>query len=506
VDFTGYTPPGVYVEDESSPIVTSAGSPSGLVCIVGPARGYQTDIETLPFISGTDVFTLRQRGIITSEVTGPPAITAPVVTKAGREDPFVEGDDYILDILDTESGGPSNNFVTITRVNEGDIAFNDEVVISYNYADLSYYSPQIFQDYDTLTSVYGNPFDLSATTPVINSHVAVAARVAFSNGATQIMVVPTDPSIGDDESGAYSNQLVDAYNKIESDYRVSVLVPLLVDGYITDNGEGPFTSNTTNLSAFINDIKSHLASTEANGYGRIAVIGGPTNLDQEYVGEDSIASDSSSKRIVVAYPNRLNLSVDSGKTLEVGGYYLAVAYGALLVSGKVNRGLTKRQISGFYSFPQSIIQEMTTAFKDSLSKNGVSVTELDRLSRKTVRHGVTTDTSALNYREISLVRTADTLYQMLYTGIEAADLIGQPITLDTTLSIKGIVSGILERAKGDETIIGWQDLLVRQQATPLGDPTVIEVKFAYRPAVPLNYISVKFKIDLNSGSVTTTAV
>jgi hypothetical protein len=503
VDFTGYTPPGVYVEDESSPIVTSAGSPSGLVCIVGPACGYQTDIETLPFTLGTDVFTLRQRGIITSEVTGPPAITAPVVTKAGRELPFVEGDDYILDILNTESGGPSNNFVTITRVNEGQIAFNDEVVISYNYADLSYYSPQIFQDYDTLTSVYGNPFDLSATTPAINSHVSVAARVAFSNGATQIMVVPADPSVR-----TYQEQLVDAYNKIESDYRVSVLVPLLIDGYTTDNGDdgGPFTSDTKNLSAFINDIKSHLTSTEANGYGRIAIIGGPTNLTQEYVGDNSIALDSSSKRIVAAYPNRLNLSVDSGKTLEVGGYYLAVAYGALLVSGKVNRGLTKRQISGFYSFPQSIIQEMTTAFKDSLSKNGVSVTELDRLSRKTVRHGVTTDMSALNYREISLVRTADTLYQMLYTGIEAADLIGQPITLDTTLSIKGIVSGILERAKGDETIIDWQNLLVRQQATPLGDPTVIEVKFAYRPAVPLNYISVKFKIDLNSGSVTTTAV
>ena len=148
---------------------------------------------------------------------------------------------------------------------------------------------------------------------------------------------------------------------------------------------------------------------------------------------------------------------------------------------------------------------MTTAFKDNLSKNGVSVTELDRLSRKTVRHGVTTDMSALNYREISLVRTADTLYQMLYTGLEAADLIGQPITLDTTSNVKNIVSGILERAKGDETIIDWQNLLVRQQTTPLGDPTIIEVKFAYRPAVPLNYLSVKFKIDLSSGTVTTTA-
>ena len=499
MDFTGYTPPGVYVEDESSPIVTSAGALSGLVCIVGPARGYQTDIETVT-LTGTDTVTLRQRGIIISEVTGPPAITAPVVTPAGGGAPLLEGDDYTVTTLASEPGGASNNFTTIERNPSGAIGSGDEVVISYNYADLSYYAPQVFEDYDTLTSVYGNPFDLSATTPVINSHVAVAARVAFSNGATQIMVVPADPSIG-----TYQEQLVDAYDKVESDYRVSVLVPLFVDGYITDNGDGPFTSNTTNLSSFIDDIKSHLASTEVNGYGRITIVGGPTNLDQEYVGEDSIASDSSSKRIVAAYPNRLNLNVDSGKTLEVGGYYLAVAYGALLVSGNVNRGLTKRQISGFYSFPQSIIQEMTTAFKDNLSKNGVSVTELDRLSRKTVRHGVTTDMSALDSREISLVRTADTLYQMLYTGLEAADLIGQPITLDTTSNIKNIVSGILERAKGDETIIDWQNLLVRQQTTPLGDPTIIEVKFAYRPAVPLNYLSVKFKIDLSSGTVTTTA-
>jgi hypothetical protein len=51
----------------------------------------------------------------------------------------------------------------------------------------------------------------------------------------------------------------------------------------------------------------------------------------------------------------------------------------------------------------------------------------------------------------------------------------------------------------------YNNLAVRQQTAPSGDPTVIECKFAYQPAIPLNYITVSFSIDLSSGAVTSAA-
>jgi hypothetical protein len=41
------------------------------------------------------------------------------------------------------------------------------------------------------------------------------------------------------------------------------------------------------------------------------------------------------------------------------------------------------------------------------------------------------------------------------------------------------------------------DLAVRQTSST--DPTVVEVKFAYKPAYPLNYIVISFSIDMSTG-------
>ena len=503
MDFTGYNPPGIYVEDLSGPIVTSAGALSTLACIVGPAVGYQTNVETIVLSDVDEIpvpVQLRQRGIFQTDQTGPPAISGLVVTDTAGG-PLALDVDYSIATVTSVPDVNANNFTTITRIDGGAISNNDAIIAYYNFADLSYYSPQIFQDYTALAAVYGQPFDLTTPSqPVVSSPLSVAASVAMNNGATQIMTIATNPSDGD-----FNSQLRAAYAKVDADYRVGIIVPLFVDGYQT-NSDISDTATFAGFESVVADIKNHVEAASANGFGRIAVIGAPTNFDDDTSGSNTIAiaTTTSSKRIVEAYPNRLNLSVDNGYTIEVGGYYLASAYAALLTSGQVNRGLTKRQVSGFSSLPTTFTT-MSVSTKNTLSKNGVAVTEIDRLSRFTVRHGVTTKMSALNYREISLVRIADTLYQMVYTGLEAADLIGEPITLETTTDVKNILSGILERAVNDLVIIDWQNLLVRQESVPGGDPTVIDCKFAYQPAVPLNYINVGFTIDLTSGTVTETA-
>lgn len=513
-DFTDYTPPGVYVQDESNPIVTATNAPSGLICIVGPARGFQQDTEVVPVYSNTPGQTpLRNRGLYLETWQDPvapgnaPQTRSPWVTRADGTvlEPSI---DYELVVANpSDAGGARNYIVNVVRLSAdpdvtetsisspNGVADGDSIVVSYKYADMTYYSPQLVEEYDDASGLYGEPFSADGQ---IASPLSVATRVAFANGATSILTLAVDPGDGD-----FSNQFEAAYAKILTDYRVSTLVPLFVDG-LDQNGTVTETSTKDSFDTLANNLQAHCERAAEAGYARIGFLGAPETYDDSDYTFSVVATRRASKRIVLGYPNILNLSVN-GKALEVGGYYLATAYAALAISDQVNRGLTKRIVQGFAGIPNSVQQKMTPAFKNELSKSGVSVAETDRLGRLSIRHGVTTKVNDLLSREVSLVRIADAMYQTVQGGLDAAELIGEPIDSEMTTRVKGVISGILERAVSDELIVSWQDLKVRQLVLPSGDPTVIECKFAYKAAVPLNYINVGFRIDLNNGAITETA-
>lgn len=115
-----------------------------------------------------------------------------------------------------------------------------------------------------------------------------------------------------------------------------------------------------------------------------------------------------------------------------------------------------------------------------------------------VRHGVTTDFSALNTREISLVRINDAVHQGMQIGVENANLIGAPIDAEMVVRVQGVLQSILEQMVIARTIVSWRGLNVTQQST---DPSVIEARFEYRPAIPLNYIVVSYSLDLSTGEL-----
>lgn len=493
VDFTQYQPPGVYVEDTTRPLVTPASLPGSITVIVGPGRGYQQLTEAVAVSSvAEDIVTLAQEGIFTAAVVGPPAISAPVVTKTDGT-VLVEGDDYNFTVV----GSGATAVTKIARdVASVAIANGDTVIISYNYADSAYYTPLVYEEFDGIANVYGEPF--SSTDSTIQSPVSLAAKVAFENGAGRLMIVPTDPA-----DGTYQEQLVAAYAKVVTDYRAGMIVPLLVHGYVSDDGGGDTTSDANDYTAvgsLITDVLTHCNTAAADGFGRIAIVGVDLAYDQTTGGFDQIATDTASKRIVLVYPPKVNLyNSTANQTIEVSGYYFAAALAGILSGQAVERGLTRQIVKSFVSLPSSVFQAMTKAFKDTLSASGVTVIETDRLQRLSIRHGVTTDMTSLTTREISLVRIADTLYQTVQFGMDNSGLIGEPIDEEMPSRVKGALAGILEQAINDDVILSWDNLAVRQQSLPAGDPTVIECKFSYKPAVPLNYITVQFQIDLQTG-------
>jgi hypothetical protein len=511
-DFTSYVPPGVYVQDTSQPIVTPTTVPTGIVTVIGPAQGYQTatDVAQVYWNSNT---ALSKRGIFVTAVTGPPAIGAPVV-KDSSGATMAYGVDYTF-VVDTSGGGGAANAVTyIHRLgttetpsapSPGGLNDGDTVYVTYSYADSDYYSPQLYSDPSQISATYGAALTASAPTDPNASQVLCAltlgSQMAMANGASSVLAVATNPA-----DGTIKEQFLAAYAKIQASYQASLIVPLFVDGMPENGGDAANAHSADAVLALVQDANAHCVNASADGFGRMAFIGVETDYDSATRGFDVLATTIQSKRTVLAYPNQLSFYNSLlAKTTTVSGYYLAAAMAGRLAGGDVERGLTLVQVTGFNGLPAVLAQQQTKAFKDSLSKSGVSVLEQTQTGVLQIRHGVTTDMSSLTSREISLVRIGDVLFELVQTGMDAAGLIGQPIDADMTTKVKGSLTGILETAISNNVILSYGNVAVRQQATPQGDPSIIEAQFSYQPAIPANYITITFAIDLTSGSLTNTA-
>jgi hypothetical protein len=483
VDLTSYAPPGVYVEDISQDIVVplAPGIPENLLCIVAPALGYQTAVENLAVYSATA--TALQNAEVSDDVV--------LVLRTLTGTLLVKDTDYSTSVEVINNA----NITKILRLpidpltaSPAGVVDGEVVQATYTYTETGYYTPQRYSDYISLSEVYGPSLSSvpGAADPVI-SPLSLAAKIAFENGAGEIIALAVE------NTSTWLADFSTAYDKLVTDHRVSVLVVVIPE---TE------AENSTDLIAYLTDLRLHCDGAAANGFGRTVLTGGNVTYDEGSDPYEDVALATVNKRIVVVYPTRYNLyNPNTAETVEVGACYAAAALGGRLVLNAVEKSLTRQVIRSFDSIPASVHQAMTLAFKNNLSASGVCVIETDRLDRLVVRHAVTTDMAALNTREISLVRIADVLSQNIQVGLDSSGLIGDPIDDEMTVRVKGALLGLLERAIMDNVIVSYAQVLVRQQVLPNGDPSVIECQFAYKPAVPLNYITVKFTLNLTTGVI-----
>lgn len=475
-DFTTYQPPGVYVEEDLSSLVNVIGVRPTVVAIVGPGVGYRTATETMTLTGTTPV-----------EISNPGVNPTSVVLTAADGTVYALTDDYTV----SSAAGPDGNILTttdntvsVTRVATGAIADGALVYVSYRYTDAQYHAPLRVQDFDDVQDAYGPPVDME--TGAILSPLSFAAKIAMENGARHLVLVPTTGEADE----ATRAELTAAYAKLEAVADVNVIVPLPVA--ITGSTAEP--GDTTNVGT---DLKAHCESLANDGVFRVGILG----LESTATVDPATAIDSyRSSRVVLAWPNRLfyyhgyrNVSV------EVAGYYLAAAYAGRIAAQPVQTPLTKKEITGFSGFPAATAAAMTLSQKNSWSETGIAVTEVNRAGRMVVRHGTTTNRTNVQTRELSLVRAKDALVNLLYETMESSELVGGYIDADTPSVVTGVIEGVLESAKGSDLIVDYTGLKIRQL---LGDPSVMEVKFQYRPAYPLNYIVISFSIDTSTGEST----
>ena len=360
-----------------------------------------------------------------------------VEVRAVSDDSVIPPTDYTLE-KEVVSTASSDYYYRLTRTSGATAPNGTTVWVSYTYIPVGYDEPRVYTTPSDVAEMYGPALSGDAENP-INSPLTLAAELAFANGAGQIVIVPIDVAPG---------------------------------------------------AALL----GHVNTVSAQGYYRIGIFGASltyTSAPTELVNTGGLISP----RLIVAYASEQGLVYRSnadGTRVNLGHQYLAAALAGRMVSLPVARSLTRQSMTGFMDIGGSL--NVTT--KNTYAASGILLVEKNRQGRIIVRHGTSTDRSNLAASEPSVVRARDVMIAMVQTGLDTSDLIGSAMDENSALSVKSVVAGVLEYVTGENVIVDYSNLQVRVQSL---NPSVIEVRFAYRPSFPLNYIMVNFAIDLSTG-------
>lgn len=496
--FSSYQPPGVYVQPVNTPIVTPTGVPVQTLCIVGPAVGYRTATQSFLIYASTP-FQLSFTGVFTTAQAGPPAITAPAVINTVTRAALTVGVDYSLTVTPDPSGNPALAVTTVERVpTSPNISDGAEVTVTYNYADVTYYQPQVFTNFQAVVNAYGPAFVATApTTPgatQIANALTFGCQLAFTNGANTIVAIALNPA-----NGTLEQQYIAAYDQVQTTTGVTIMVPVW-----NDDIPAPGGSNTTAFALQLaEDLDAACQSAASQGFPRIGIFGLPRLYNETTTPVPTFTSTINDMRLVAVYPEIISVyNNQTSQSFNASGCFMAAAVGGVLSALPVSTGLTGQTVRGF-TLTQAETASMTSSFMNTLAASGACIVYRTWNGSYQVRHGLTTNMSALNFREISMVRQNDSLMVAVQQGMQNSGLIGSPITASTVATVQAALTGILQQQFVLGAIQGYTNISVQQETYPGGDPTIIQCSFQYLSAVPLNYITVSFSVNLTTGQVST---
>lgn len=475
IDFSHYLPPGIYTYAYPGPQLAVNSSLPTAVGIIGQAIGYREHIQTIQINPDTSITTpavnqtLACQGIDTDTI---------LVKNATAGLVYALGTDYtVVNVSGTP--GSSDALYTISRVIDGGhIEPGDYVQISYRFTDPTYHTPFIFYDYRDVVAAYGEPFN--PTTGEIQSGLSLMAKMAFLNGAYQLVCCAVESST------TPGNATVGDYNEALEQLADQALVAVIV----ADTGMQP-------LHAL---IQQHVTVQSLNRFERRAIVALDGTLNQVSSAQRIIdAQELTDQRIMMVCPDTYNyFSTELNRVVVLGGQYMAAALAGLTMSMSFSMPLTRKRIAGFIGVNEAEREGQ----KNLESQNGLCVIEKTRRQRIQVRHGVTTDPTDLLSREWSIIGQQDAMVYRLRDYLESENLIGQPIFPYTLINVKGSAESALQSLIRDGLIVDYTGLKVRQLAT---NPDVLEVSFNWLPAFPLNYIVCVFSVSLTSGNITSTS-
>lgn len=474
IDFTRYQPPGVYTEAVGGPQLAVRSSVPTAVAFFGQSIGYKTYRESVKINPDTDEDTpalnrtLAQKGI-------KPASVRVVDPNSGQL--YTLGTDYVItrtSVGDDSETNTRDDLYTIQRVIDGGhIDPGETVQLSYQYTDPDYFEVYALYDYDDVRDFYGEPFDSAGN---IQSELSLAAKFAFINGASTVLTCAVDPEDPDTVTMA---DYADALDKFRDEELIAIIVP---------------ATGATAVQAL---VQQHVQAQSNNKYERRAIVGmdgsvTPVLSSQRIANAQAIFD----QRVALVSPSSFQYyAPELNQPVILGGQYMAAALAGLSSSMNAAMPLTRKVVRGFVGPAEN----QREGEKNLESSNGLMVVEKTRRQQVQVRHGVTTNPTDLLTREWSIIGQQDVMVYRIRDYLDADGLIGMPIYDSTLIQVKASAEAALQSLLRDEIIRNYQGLKVRQIATL---PDVLEIRYEWLPAYPLNYIVVRYSVAVLSGDIT----
>lgn len=450
-DTLGYTNPSIIVQEIPSPVIGTTGIAPTVVGIVGDSQRARSYSQTIVLSSDAPV-ALEKTGIDDVTIVVRNRFTGVV---------YAPTDDYVV----TEDDGVTS----VARELDGDIPDGTSVIVTYQYTDADYFIAREFTAFGSVADMYGSPLTPDG---VINSPVSLAAYLAFMNGAERVIIAPinsvsTDPSQQEWEA---------ALDVLTGELSVNVIVPVTGDTGILDI------------------VRARVTNQASQGILRRAFLGldGSSSSVSNATFRSTAPSWNNSRVSLVGPDTGTYFTGVGGGRLRLGGQYLAAAVAGAFASRPVQEPLTHKQIQGFENVTTWTETELIQA-----QEAGVLVLAKRRQGGIIVRHGLTTQMTSIYTRELSVQAGKDRIHTLIKDTLAVQELIGSNMTPTTPQQVVGAVTSALEFAVSTGLIYSYSGI---QWRIPTNSPTTVEVKFQYRPTLPLNNLVVGFAIDTAAGT------
>jgi hypothetical protein len=354
---------------------------------------------------------------------------------------------------------------------------NDTLVIQYDYADISYWKPTLFSDFNDVVDKYGDAFDETGN---IDSQLSFAAKMSILNGASSLVgiAVPPSPSQSDWE---------DALLLLEDDEDGQMIVPL--------------TGDTVVLGL----VQSHIAKMKQRNIFKTGMLGmdgssGIVTKEQLRAQASALGGDSSTAGdICLISPATFSYfnSFLNVNTL-IGGQYAAAALAGMHAGRTVAESLTRKQVAGL----SAVTDERTTLDKNKDAASGLLVIEqIPSTGSIRIRHEITTVPGDINKRELPVALQRNNMVRQVVSAIDGS-VIGQ-IFADSAApgKVASIVDQILRGLVNLGQLTSYTGLAARISPS---DPTVVEVRWQYKPVYTVHYVQITFGINLSGANATAT--
>jgi hypothetical protein len=497
-----YTPPGVSISEVVTPQISPLLSASALICLVGITQGYQTrtDQFVLSGTTATPLPNLPDGATVTSVTSVKDALNP----SAGASD----GSGYVVTTDYTVQAGDG----TITRVGAGAISDGTLVNVTYRYVPSNYYDPIRLYDLGSIESRFGSGLNAAGT--AINSPVSYAASIAFENGADSVVIQPllaretpgdatTDAGQPNTSSAATAGSYANASTWADTLYNlrdiedINVIVPIV----------GQSQTNVTDAAqlAIFSAVQDHIQFMKGQDQYIVGLFGEDSSASNSVAQKATLQTHANTLRgryggalaehSVFVSPAKFSRSLPGfGQTLTVGGQFAATALAGMLASRGVSSSLTRKVVSGF----TNVAESRNLNEKNADAAAGLLVIE-NKSGNVLVRHAITLDQTSSARRELSVVRAKHRMIESVRDTLDR-QIVGHIIADGNASStVSNTVSAVLEQLRLARDLVDYSPVEARLLSF---DPTLIQVRYSYRPAFPLNNVAIEFSVDLSSGSIT----